>query len=192
MPNEAVSPGDATRLWCTAPADRWLHALPNGNGRLGAMAFGGTQRDTLELGVGRHGQLRVWLDDPEEVEPGHRHLSHLFGIFPDDPITAAQAPELMRAGEVALRRRIEHGSGQSGWSRAWAMARSARFRDGDAAHANALEQLRQHTEANLFDMHDDRGHPPSVFQLDGNAGATAAVAGRAYRLVPRANPGVAA
>jgi alpha-L-fucosidase 2 len=128
------------------------------------------------MGVGRHGQLREWLDDPDEVEPGHRHLSHLFAIFPDDSITAAKAPELMRAGEVALRRRIEHGSGQSGWSRAWAMALAARFRDGDAAHAHALEQLRQHTEANLFDMHYYRGHPPFVFQLDGNAGATAAVA----------------
>jgi alpha-L-fucosidase 2 len=129
-----------------------------------------------EMGVGRHGQLREWLNDPDEVEPGHRHLSHLFGIFPDDLITAAKAPELMRAGEVALRRRIEHGSGQSGWSRAWAMALSARFRDGDAAHAHALEQLRQHTEANLFDMHYYRGHPPFVFQIDGNLGATAAVA----------------
>lgn len=126
--------------------------------------------------VGRHGQLQEWAEDHDEWEPAHRHLSHLFAIFPDDGITEAATPELFAAARTALDRRIAAGSGQSGWSRAWAMGLAARFRDGEAAHAHLLHLLRVHTEANLFDMHYYRGHPPFVFQLDGNAGATAAVA----------------
>jgi alpha-L-fucosidase 2 len=126
--------------------------------------------------VGRHGQLQEWAEDLEEWEPAHRHLSHLFAVFPDDGITEATAPELFAAARTALDRRIAAGSGQSGWSRAWAMGLAARFRDGDGAHAHLLHLLRAHTEANLFDMHYYRGHPPFVFQMDGNAGGTAAVA----------------
>lgn len=126
--------------------------------------------------VGRHGQLQEWLEDHEEWEPGHRHMSHLFAVYPDDGITEAKDAELFAAARVALDRRMAHGSGQSGWSRAWAMGLAARFRDGDGARDHLLEQLRVHTEANLFDMHYYRGHPPFVFQLDGNLGAAAAAA----------------
>ena len=126
--------------------------------------------------VGKHGQLQEWAEDLEEWEPAHRHLSHLFAVFPDDGITEAKAPEHFAAARTALERRIAAGSGQSGWSRAWAMGLAARFRDGEGAHAHLQHLLRAHTEANLFDMHYYRGHPPFVFQLDGNAGATAAVA----------------
>ena len=126
--------------------------------------------------VGRHGQLQEWLEDHEEWEPEHRHLSHLFAIYPDDGITEAKDAALFAAARVALDRRIQAGSGQSGWSRAWAMGLAARFRDGDGARGHLLEQLRVHTEANLFSMHYYRGHPPFVFQLDGNSGAAAAAA----------------
>jgi len=128
------------------------------------------------LRVGRHGQLQEWAEDYPEWEPEHRHLSHLFAVYPDDGITEAATPELFAAARVALDRRIAAGSGQSGWSRAWAMGLAARFRDGDGAHAHLQHLLRVHTEANLFDMHYYRVHPPFVFQIDGNAGATAAVA----------------
>lgn len=126
--------------------------------------------------VGRHGQLQEWAEDVEEWEPEHRHLSHLFAVFPDDAITEATSPELFAAARTALERRIAAGSGQSGWSRAWAMGLAARFRDAEGAYEHFLHLLRTHTEANLFDMHYYRGHPPFVYQMDGNAGATAAVA----------------
>lgn len=126
--------------------------------------------------VGRHGQLQEWLEDHDEWEPGHRHLSHLFAVYPDDGITEAKDADLFAAARVALGRRMAQGSGQSGWSRAWAMALATRFRDGDGARAHLLEQLRVHTEANLFDMHYYRVHPPFVFQIDGNLGAAAAAA----------------
>ena len=126
--------------------------------------------------VGRHGQLQEWLEDHEEWEPGHRHLSHLFAVYPDDGITQTKDAAAFAAARTALKRRMAHGSGQCGWSRAWAMALAARFRDGDCAREHLLELLREHTEANMFDMHYYRGHPPFVFQLDGNLGAAAAVA----------------
>jgi alpha-L-fucosidase 2 len=128
------------------------------------------------LRVGRHGQLQEWLDDVEETEPGHRHLSHLFGIYPEGLVTEESSPELMHAGRISLARRIEHGSGQTGWSRAWAMGLSARFRDGDAVHDHVVEQLKHHTAANLLATHYYRLYPPLVFQIDGNLGATAAIA----------------
>ena len=126
--------------------------------------------------VGRHGQLQEWLEDYDEWEPGHRHLSHLFAVFPGDGITEASDPALFAAARVALERRLAHARGQCGWSRAWAMALAARFRDGDAARVHLQALLRRHTEVNLFDTHDYPGDPPVVFQIDGNLGAAAAAA----------------
>ncbi|MGH9880791.1 MAG: glycoside hydrolase family 95 protein, partial [Pyrinomonadaceae bacterium] len=77
-------------------------------------------RDRLPpLKVGKHGQLQEWLEDYDEPQPGHRHISHLFGLHPGNQITLRGTPELTQAARVSLERRLQAGSGHTGWSRAW-------------------------------------------------------------------------
>ncbi len=117
--------------------------------------------------VGKHGQLQEWLEDWEDLEPQHRHLSPLWGLYPGSEITPERTPELAKAAAVTLDRR---GTGGCGWSYAWKIGARARLYDGE----KALEQLR----ALLT-----RSSLPSLFslcsramQVDANLGATAAIA----------------
>jgi len=124
--------------------------------------------------IGKYGQLQEWSVDFDESEPGQRHMSHLYPVYPGTEITPRATPELAKAARVSLERRLEHGGAYTGWSRAWAIALWARFGDGDKAW-DSLKMLMLHsTNHNLFDSHPSG--KSSIFQIDGNFGATAAIA----------------
>jgi alpha-L-fucosidase 2 len=119
--------------------------------------------------IGHDGRLQEWQVDYQDHEPGHRHISHLFGLFPEDQITVQGTPELARAARLVLDKRLAAGGGSTGWSRAWIINCMARLGDGDACYENILALLRTSTRGNLFDVCGVKENSP--FQIDGNLGA---------------------
>jgi alpha-L-fucosidase 2 len=123
--------------------------------------------------IGKTGALQEWNEDYAETEPGHRHISHLFALYPDHQITLRETPDLAKAARAVLERRLANGGGSTGWSRAWIVNCWARLEDGEAAHSSLLALLRNCTRPNLFDICGMKANSP--FQIDGNLGGTAGV-----------------
>jgi alpha-L-fucosidase 2 len=116
--------------------------------------------------IGKFGQLQEWQLDYDENEPGHRHISHLWALFPGTQISLEHTPELAKAARASLERRLSFGGGQTGWSRAWVVNYWDHLHDSKQAYESLQVMFRQSTFPNLMDT-----HPPGLFQIDGNLGA---------------------
>ena len=117
--------------------------------------------------IGKSGRILEWQEEYEEVEKGHRHISHLYGLHPGREISE-DTPALFEAAKRTLEYRLEHGGGHTGWSKAWIMCFYARLKDKEKFDEQMRQFLANSVDENLWDI-----HPP--FQIDGNFGMAEAV-----------------
>lgn len=119
--------------------------------------------------IGTDGRLMEWAEEWPEVEPGHRHISHLYALHPAAQISLLQTPDLAQAAGKSLDFRIANGGGHTGWSAAWLISQYARLHEAEKAKHSLETVIVKSTSTNLFGQ-----HPP--FQMDANFGYTAGLA----------------
>ncbi|WP_369048686.1 glycoside hydrolase N-terminal domain-containing protein [Tenacibaculum sp. UWU-22] len=127
------------------------------------------QKKLAKPKIGTDGRLMEWREEFKEREPGHRHISHLFALYPGYQIDLDKTPKFAEAVRKSLDYRISHGGGHTGWSAAWLINEYARLRDGEKAENFLNSILNKKIFPNLFAR-----HPP--FQMDANFGSTAGIA----------------
>lgn len=126
------------------------------------------------VAIGDDGTLLEWYGERPPHEPGHRHVSHLYGLYPGTRITESGTPHDFDAARRALRARLENGSGHTGWSQAWILCLAARLRDAELAERSISILLDELSSESLLDLHPLHNWPGgNIFQIDGNFGAVA-------------------
>ncbi|WP_430125135.1 glycoside hydrolase family 95 protein [Paenibacillus solani] len=123
----------------------------------------------LPYAIDAEGKLQEWSEPYAEAEPGHRHVSHLYGLYPGSDITVEDTPRLAAAACRTLLSRIDHGGGHTGWSCAWLINMFARLQQPERAYEYIQTLISRSMHPNLLG-----DHPP--FQIDANFGGTAGVA----------------